>query len=154
MTDQDITYYRRDPLSDDYTPVSYYNSDVLDGVPEGATLIVKQGTLTMRRYDVTPDHASLLAAAMILEHQLTDIVLAASELRPCRDNDPEAQADWQKLVAKHGDQFRTLQGPSANDVANQVVTAILHQAQVNQDNPVIQDLVCDFRNLRTLLEEA
>lgn len=152
MTDRDTTYYRRDATN--YIPVSYYNSDVLDGVPEGATLIVKQGNLTMRRHDVVPDHASLLAAAVMVEHRLTDIVLAASELQPCRDNNPEAQADWQKLVAKHGDQFRTLQGPSASEVARRVVTAILEQAHLNQDNPVIQDLLCDLRNMSALLEEA
>ena len=131
----ETVYYKKEGRK--FVPVSYYDSKMCDAVTEGATLIVKQKNLTMRRRNVDIDYAPILAATMATKESLSNTLIKASEARPHRKQLTEEElADWQSLIDKHGDNFQYIEYPSAYEsveaalefLAKQVVTAHKNEA--------------------------
>ena len=81
----EIVYYKKEGRK--FVPVSYYDSAVCDSIQEGATLIVKQKNLTMRRHAVDINYAPMLAAAMATKESISNVLIKASEARPQKSID-------------------------------------------------------------------
>jgi hypothetical protein len=97
-----------------------------DGLREGWWLIRVAPGSTSIRAQVYPNKAEIAAAARNKEDQLIDIIRKASEARPQRNPlTPEALADWQAFIAKHGKEFNTLEYPSFQENAEKIVAALL-----------------------------
>lgn len=111
-----------------FVPVSYYDSAVRDSFEEGATLIVKQKNLTMRRHVVDIDYAPMLAAAMATKESISTVLCKASEARHRGQAlTAEQLADWQSLMDKHGDDFRYIEYPSAYESVEAAVAFLADQ---------------------------
>jgi len=108
-----------------YVPVN--DPCAYDGLREGWWLIKVAPNHTTIRQQVHPYKAEITAAARDKEAELVEIIRKASEANPKRDPlTPEALADWQALIDKHGDQFRTLQYPSIQENAQKIIEALIN----------------------------
>ena len=96
------------------------------GLRQGWWLIKVSEGCTSIRQQVYPYKAEITAAARDKADQLIDIIREASEARPSRNPlTPEALADWQAFIAKHGKEFNTLQYPSIQENAEKIIEALL-----------------------------
>lgn len=97
-----------------------------DGLREGWWLVKVAPGSTSIRQQVYPSQAEVTAAARDKEDQLLDIIRKASEARPPqRPITPEALADWQAFIAKHGNEFSSLEYPSMQENAERIIEALL-----------------------------
>jgi len=97
-----------------------------DGLREGWWLVKVAPGSTSIRQQVYPHKAEITAAAREKEDQLMDIIRDASEARPSQNPiSPEALADWQAFIDKHGKEFTTLQYPSIQENAEKIIEALL-----------------------------
>jgi len=98
----------------------------LDGLREGWWLVKVAPGSTSIRQAVYPHKAEIQAAAKDKEDQLVNIIGKASEARPSQNPlTPEALADWQAFIAKHGKEFSSLQYPSIQENAQKIIEALL-----------------------------
>ena len=97
-----------------------------EGLREGWWLVKVAPGSTSIRQQVYPYKAEITAAAREKEDQLVDIIRTASEARPSQNPlTPEALADWQAFIAKHGKEFNTLEYPSLQENAERIMDALL-----------------------------
>jgi hypothetical protein len=100
----------------------------LDGLREGFWLVKVAPGSTSIRQAVYPHKAEIQAAAKDKEDQLVEIIRKASEARPQSNPlTPEALADWQAFIAKHGQQFSLLEYPSIQENAERIIEALLQK---------------------------
>ena len=93
---------------------------------EGFWLVKVAAGSTSIRQQVYPCKAEITAAARDKEDQLVDIIRKASEARPSQNPlTPEALADWQVFIARHGKEFNTLEYPSIQQNAEKIIEALL-----------------------------
>jgi len=98
----------------------------LDGLREGWWLVKVAPGSTSIRQAVYPAKAEIAAAAKDKSDELLQIIREASEAKPAKiPISPEALADWQAFIAKHGDEFTSLQFPSFQENAERIVEALL-----------------------------
>ena len=98
----------------------------LDGLREGWWLVKVAPGSTSIRQQVYPAKAEISAAAKDKEDELLQIIREASEAKPAKiPISPEALADWQAFIAKHGDEFTSLQFPSMQENAEKIIEALL-----------------------------
>jgi hypothetical protein len=97
-----------------------------EGLREGWWLVKVAPGSTSIRQQVYPYKAEITAAAREKEDQLVDIIRKASEARPSQNPlTPEALADWQAFIAKHGKEFNSLEYPSIQENAEKIIEALL-----------------------------
>jgi hypothetical protein len=97
-----------------------------EGLREGWWLVKVAPGSTSIRQQVYPYKAEITAAVRDKEDQLVDIIREAGEARPSkRPITPEALADWQAFIAKHGKEFNTLEYPSIQENAEKIIEALL-----------------------------
>ena len=107
-----------------YVPIS--DPYALDGLREGWWLVKVSPGSTSIRQQVYPSKAEISAAAKDKQDELLQIIREASEAKPAKiPISPEALADWQEFIAKHGDEFTSLQFPSMQENAERIVEALL-----------------------------
>lgn len=97
-----------------------------EGLREGWWLVKVAPGSTSIRQQVYPHKAEITAAAKDKEDQLMDIIRDASEARPSKNPiSPEALADWQAFIAKHGKEFNSLEYPSIQENAERIIKALI-----------------------------
>ena len=99
-----------------------------EGLRDGWWLVKVAPGRTSIRQQVYPNRAEITAAAKEKEDQLVDIIREASEARPSQNPlTPEALADWQAFIAKHGKEFSSLQYPSIQENADRIMQVLLEK---------------------------
>jgi hypothetical protein len=99
-----------------------------DGLREGWWLVKVTPGSTSIRQQVYPNRAEIDAAAKDKVDELVDIIRKASEAKPAKiPVSPEALADWQAFIAKHGNEFSTLQFPSIQENAEKIIEALIEK---------------------------
>lgn len=98
----------------------------LEGLHEGWWLVKVAPGSTSIRQQVYPAKAEIAAAAKDKSDELLQIIREASEAKPAKiPVSPEALADWQAFISKHGDEFSSLQFPSMQENAERIIEALL-----------------------------
>ena len=109
-----------------YVPVN--DPWAYDGLREGYWLVKVSSGSTSIRSCVYPAKAELQAAIKDKEDQLVDIIRKASEARPQRRPISEqAKADWEWLVARNGQEFSTIEYPSMQENAENIIKILLEK---------------------------
>jgi hypothetical protein len=100
--------------------------DAYEGLEKGFWLVqVREGYTSIKRM-VYPANAEIAAAAKLKEEKLLDVIREASEARPSKlPISPEALADWNAFIAKHGQEFSMLQYPSWQENAEKIIKILL-----------------------------
>lgn len=135
---EDVFYKK---VGNDYVPVNYYDSEVMDSIPEGAHLIVKRKGVDMRRYNVNPAIVPMVAAGLYAKDTITMALMKASELRIPKNQvpltPPQIEA-WNNLAHAFGKDMYSLEWPSYAEVAEAGVTAMQEEAAKLLEHPSVQ----------------
>jgi hypothetical protein len=100
--------------------------DAYQGLEKGYWLVKVAEGLTSIRACVRPSKAELLAAAKDKEDELIEIIRKASEAKPVKNPiSPEALADWQAFIHRHGNEFSSLQFPSFQENVEKIISCLL-----------------------------
>lgn len=102
--------------------------DAYEGLEKGWWLVkVADGCKSIRSC-VYPARAELLAAARDKEDQLCNIIRKAGEARPkSLPLSDQARKDWEWFIERNGKEFNTLEFPSIQENAEQIVKALLEK---------------------------
>ena len=138
-----------------YVPVSYYDSKLLEAVPAGCHLVVKQRGSEMRRYNVDPALAPMIAAGEYFKDQMSSAMLSASEARPAtKALTEEQQVAWATLKKAYGTEMFYLQFPSANDIINAGITELSLKAEALLKHPSVRAAYEQFLMVAKLTAEG
>ncbi len=112
-----------------YVPVAEYDNDLLDSFPKGYHLVSVYPGGSSRRFCIDPAYAPMIAAARVAEDAISTAVMKATELRPRRKAMTQEEIDaWNNLIKVWGEESRSLISPSARDVAEAGVKAMMEEA--------------------------
>jgi hypothetical protein len=113
-----------------YVPVAEYDSAYMDSFPKGNHLVMCYPGGTSRRFNVDPNYAAMIAAGRVAEDAISSAVVKASEMRPHRTPITEKQQKaWQALTKAFGDERYYIEIPSAREIAEQGIKAMMLEAE-------------------------
>ena len=134
-----------------YVPVAEYDNDYMDSFPKGNHLVMSYPGGTSRRFNINPNHAAMIAAGRVAEDAISKAVVKASEMRPHRTPITEEQKQaWDNLTKCFGAERYYIELPSAREIAEQGVKAMMEEADKLMSNPSVQKeyehfmLVCEL----------
>lgn len=138
-----IVYYIKEGRK--YVPVAEYDNQLLDSFPKGDHLVQCYPGGSSRRFNIDAKLAPMIAAGRFAEEAISKEIMRASDLRPKRAPlTPGQKAAWEKLVEEFGPEARTLEWPSAREVAQAGVNAMVVEAEKLMDHPMVKDAYDEF----------
>ena len=100
--------------------------EVWNSFPEGAHLVVCSPGSTLRRFNIDPDRAGLLAAAEPLREQIRALVMDLHKMRPTRRPVTlEQKAAWHAFERAMGNDCYVVENASVGEIADAVVDLIV-----------------------------
>ena len=100
--------------------------EVWNSFPEGAHLVVCSPGSTLRRFNIDPDRAGLLAAAEPLREQIRALVMDLHKMRPTRRPVTMQQAAaWRRFEKAMGNDGYCVEYASVGEIADAVVELIV-----------------------------
>ena len=128
-----------------YIPVSEYDNELLDSFPKGNHLVMCYPGGTSRRFNINPNHAALIAAGRVAEDAMSKAVQKASEMRPHnRPITEKQQKAWKALAKAFGDERYYVELPSAREIAEAGVKAMIEEADKLMQNPNVREAFDHF----------
>lgn len=115
-----------------YVPVYEYDQTLMDAMPKGSHLISVYPGGRSIRYNVDPNYAAMIAAGRVAEDAMAKALMQAGEIRLQRGAKPitlEQKAAWDRLVEVFGPEAKQLEWPSAREVAEEGVKAMMEEAE-------------------------
>jgi hypothetical protein len=148
-----------------YVEIGEYDNEMLDYVPIGATLIIKQKGMTSRCYNVDPDVVPMMAAAKYCEDAVSRKIMQATELRANyrmrqKELTPGQRRAWARLIKEFWEDARQLEWPSAREAAEAAGQALQEEAEKLLANESIKaayehfQLLCKLSAQNTPAEPA
>jgi hypothetical protein len=121
-----------------YIPHSTYSSEFCDSFPKGTHLVQSYPGGSMRRFNIDPAYAPMIAAGRVAEEKISEAIMKANELRPQTNPiTPAAQRAWMKLKKELGDEAMLTRG-SAREAAEMAVKAMVDEADKLLANPAVR----------------
>lgn len=137
-----------------YIPVAEYDSDLLDSFPKGNHLVQCYPGGSSRRFNVDAKLAPMIAAGRFAEDAISKEIMRASDLRPKRAPlTPGQRAAWENLVKEFGPEAKTLEWPSAREVAEAGVNAMIAEAEKLMEHPMVKEAYNEFMATCKLVSE-
>lgn len=137
-----------------YIPVAEYDSELMDSFPKGNHLVQCYPGGSSRRFNVDAKLAPMIAAGRFAEDAISKEIMRASDLRPKRAPLTEGQrAAWEKLVEEFGPDAKTLEWPSAREVAEAGVNAMIAEAEKLMEHPMVKEAYDEFMATCKLVSE-
>lgn len=134
-----------------YIPHSTYSSEFCDSFPKGTHLVQSYPGGSLRRFNVDPAYAPMIAAGRVAEDAISKRLMKASDLRPKKaPMTPGQIAAWNKLVEEFGEEARCLEWPSAREACEEAVKAMQEEADKLLSNPSVRKayerflLICEL----------
>jgi hypothetical protein len=134
-----------------YKPVAEYDNTYMDSFPKGNHLVMCYPGGTSRRFNIDPNYAAMIAAGRVAEDAISKAVVKASEMRPHRTPITEKQRKaWDNLVKSFGDERYYIEIPSAREIAEEGIKAMMEEANKLMSNPSVKkayehfQLVCEL----------
>ena len=142
-----------------YVPHSTYSSEFCDAFPKGTHLVQSYPGGSMRRYNVDPAYAPMIAAGRIAEDVISKKIMEATEIRRNSRNretplTPGQKAAWDKLVEEFGPDAKQLEWPSARECAEEAVKAMTKEAELLLDHPAVRKAYENFQIVAALVNES
>ena len=137
-----------------YVPFSTYEPTFCDAFPKGTHLVQSYPGGSLRRYNIDPAYAPMIAAGRVAEDVISKKIMEASDMRPKRAPLTQEQIDaWNHLVKVFGPEARTLEWPSAREVAEEAVKAMSEEAEKLLANPTVRKAYEKFLFVAELTKE-
>ena len=113
-----------------YVPVAEYDTDYMDSFPKGNHLVMCYPGGSSRRFNIDPNYATMIAAGRVAEDAISKAVVKASEMRPHNKPITEKQKKaWENLAKAFGDDRYYIEIPSAREIAEEGVKAMMVEAE-------------------------
>jgi hypothetical protein len=137
-----------------YVPVAEYDSQLLDSFPKGNHLVMSYPGGTSRRFNIDPNYAAMIAAGRVAEDAMSKAVVKASEMRPHRTPITEKQKKaWDNLTKAFGNERYYIEIPSAREIAEEGVKAMMLEAEQLMENPSVRKAFERFQLVCLLTKE-
>jgi len=137
-----------------YIPHSTYSSEFCDSFPKGTHLVQSYPGGSMRRFNIDPAYAPMIAAGRVAEDVVSKKIMEASDLRPKRAAMTPGQIEaWNTLIKEFGEEARCLEWPSAREVAEAAVKAMADEAEKLMTNPAVRNAYERFLFIAELTKE-
>ena len=150
MPEEMIFYVKRGRR---YIPHSTYSSEFCDSFPKGTHLVQSYPGGSMRRFNIDPAYAPMIAAGRVAEDAISEAIMKANELRPqTAPITPAAQRAWMKLKKELGNDAMLTRG-SAREAAEQAVKAMAEEAEKLLENPSVRKAYERFLLIAELTKE-
>lgn len=128
-----------------YVPHSTYSSEFCDSFPKGTHLVQSYPGGSLRRYNIDPAYAPMIAAGRIAEDAISKRIHDATEIRRSTRGGknetpltPGQKAAWENLVKEFGDEAKQLEWASVREIAEAGVTAMAEEAEKLLANPSVR----------------
>jgi hypothetical protein len=126
-----------------YVPHSTYSNEFCDAFPKGTHLVQSYPGGSMRRYNIDPAYAPMIAAGRVAEDVISKRIMDATEIRRNTRNKetpltPGQKAAWDKLVEEFGPDAKQLEWPSARECAEAAVKAMTEEAEKLLQDPNVR----------------
>ena len=122
-----------------YVPVAEYDSTYMDSFPKGSHLVMCYPGGSSRRFNIDPNYAAMIAAGRVAEDAISSAVIKASEMRPHQKPITEKQQKaWKALAKAFGDDRYYVELPSAREIAEEGVKAMIVEAEKLLENPSVR----------------
>ena len=146
------TFYKK--VGRRYVAVSEYDSELMDGLPQGDHLISVRVGLTSRRYDVDTALAPMIAAGLYAEDAISRAIYNAMELRPQTVTmTPRQLALMEELTRSMNSQDAQWIRPCARDAAEAGVRAMQEEAQRRMNHPAVRQAYEHFLTVASLCKD-
>ena len=123
-----------------YKPVYEYDQTIMDAFPKGNHIVMCYPGGQSRRYNIEPNYAAMIAAGRVAEDAISDAIRKASEMRSRKRPVTEKQQKaWATLAKAFGDEQYYVELPSAREVAEAGVKAMMEEADKLMQNPSVRD---------------
>jgi hypothetical protein len=137
-----------------YKPVSEYDSALLDSMPKGTHIIMSYPGGKSTRYNIEPNYAAMIAAGRLAEDAVSSAIVRASEMRPHNKPVTEGQKKaWDKLAKEFGDDRYYVEIPSAREIAEAGVKAMMDEAEKLMAHPSVRDAYNHFLFVAKLVKD-
>jgi hypothetical protein len=137
-----------------YVPHSTYSSEFCDSFPKGTHLVMSYKGGSMRRFNVDPAYAPMIAAGRLAEDAISKKIMDASALRPkSAPMTPGQISAWNKLIEEFGEEARCLQWPSAREACEAAVKVMSEEAEKLLTNEAVRKAYDHFMLLCELAKE-
>ena len=108
----------------------------------------------MRRFNVDPAYAPMIAAGRLAEDAISKKIMDASALRPkSAPMTPGQISAWNKLIEEFGEEARCLQWPSAREACEAAVKVMSEEAEKLLTNEAVRKAYDHFMLLCELAKE-
>jgi len=122
-----------------YVPVAEYDNQFLDSFPKGNHLVMSYPGGSSRRFNIDPNYAAMIAAGRVAEDAISKAVVKASEMRPQKTPITEKQRKaWENLSKAFGNERYYIEIPSAREIAEEGVKAMMMEAEQLLENPSVR----------------
>ena len=136
-----------------YIPHSTYSSEFCDSFPKGTHLVQSYPGGSMRRFNIDPAYAPMIAAGRVAEEKISEAIMKANELRPqTTPITPAAQKAWMKLKKELGNEAMLTKG-SAREACEAAVKAMQEEADKLLANPSVRKAYERFLLIAELTKE-
>lgn len=137
------TYYKKNS-SGEYEPVSQYESNLLDSVAIGSSMLITvQKNCTIRRQCVDADYVALQAAAQHLSDQLAAIMSRSLMSRPTQKKLTQQQQDLFEQLKQSG--IAEFWFPSMGQIVDELLNEIVQAAKPAVNIPWVQEAAEQYR---------
>jgi hypothetical protein len=122
-----------------YIPHSTYSSEFCDAFPKGTHLVQSYPGGSLRKFNIDPAHAPMIAAARVAEEAISKAISKASEMRPRSTPLTEGQRKaWENLAKEFGEDVYTIEIPSAREITEAGIKAMVEEADKLLENPSVR----------------
>lgn len=137
-----------------YVPHSTYSREFCDSFPKGTHLVMSYTSGSIRRFNIEPKYAPMIAAGRIAEEKISEVIMKANELRPQTiPITPTAQKAWMKLKKELGGGAMLFRG-SAREAAEAAVNVMVQEASLLLENPMVKAAYDEFIATCNLVKES
>lgn len=141
-----------------YVPHSTYSSEFCDAFPKGTHLVQSYPGGSLRRYNIDPDYAPMIAAGRVAEEAISKRIHDATEIRRnSRSKEtpltPGQKAAWDNLVKEFGDDAKQLEWASVREIAEAGVNAMVEEANKLLEDPNVRKAYERFLFVAQLTKE-
>lgn len=136
-----------------YIPHSTYSSEFCDSFPKGTHLVQSYPGGSMRRFNIDPAYAPMIAAGRVAEDKISEVLMKAHDLRPqTTPITPAAHKAWMKLKKELGNEAMLTRG-SAREATEAAVKAMMEEADKLLANPTVRKAYEKFLFVAELTKE-
>lgn len=126
-----------------YIPHSFYSAEFCDSFPKGTHLVQSYPGGSLRRFNIDPAYAPMIAAGRVAEDAISEVIRKATDLRMKGPRStpltPGQKKAWDNLVKEFGEEARSLEWPSAREACEQAVEAMAAEADKLLSNPTVRN---------------